>query len=361
MPNYIRCLAQANEYVKASQLGDFEFTDPREGLIFAGWVGAVLPIDEETYITLESELGALIGERWHPLLSSPAWKHERSLVSQRRFVKVVKLHEVYRWEGRVEFKMRLYRTEVRKLLEKGLNPIEFIFWEASEPMQSDERFWKYVAGCYFRSQGYLVTRWQPSGQEGNPDLCAIREPAIAEPLRKYRLIRGGCFTFELELPRIFGLVEPYPVKEQEAHTVVIEAEGRYPYPGIMQLLQRGNAFRPKPGYLEQGYYDEGYVTCPDFPRSDGRVGIISNKENGDLFVSACPKTYSKTKQKAQCIQEFEAFTKLLLLRNFTAREVSELFLSSASLSFYDYLLYIESEAHKLDLITLAEMASEKGR
>jgi len=354
-------LTQANEHVETSELADFEFDDPREGLIFAQWVGATLPLDEESYIHLDWEFGSsLVGEApqpWHSLLSKPAWANERSSITQRRYVKRVYIP----WEGSAKVRNRSYANYVKKIKEGGLNPKELIFW-SPDNIPADHCFWEYIAACYFRNQGYIVTRWHTSRHDGIPDLCAIRESSIIEPLRKLNLIKSGCFTFELELPRVFGLIETQPSQSENSNTVVIEAESKSVSSGIDQLfLRRGARYGRKPGYLVQGFYDEGYVVGPDYPKYDERVGIISNKEDGTLFLAVCPKKYSETKAKEECIQEFSTYVNLLLLRNFTAEEIIKLFAPYDNVSFYDYHFCIQKEVNKLDFTTLVQMVAQKAR
>lgn len=125
---YLSCLSQVNESVRESKFADFEFTDPREAVIFAQFTEALLPIDIESYFKLERELGEYImGYGYNPLLSQPAWSNERSLLQERKYVRFVKLTRVVGddfW-----FDEFAYKREIETLEKEGLDPKKFVFYD----------------------------------------------------------------------------------------------------------------------------------------------------------------------------------------------------------------------------------------
>lgn len=82
-----------------------------------------------------------------------------------------------------------------------------------------------------------------------------------------------------------------------------------------QLLKRENSYKTKTGYLQQGFYDEGYAVGPDYPH-EADTGVISNLDNGDLYFFQCPKRFSNDESRNKAIKEFEMFAKLVVARNF---------------------------------------------
>ncbi len=307
MDKYIKCLINANETARESDVADFEFSKPREAVIFSHWMGAVLPIDEGQWFSLPSESeGPLPSnfdsyEEWDPLLSeSIVYFDSMDFLLQRRYVLFVP--------------PMTYSPIISNIIKKGFNPQTFILIGLNKEKypEYDESFWKYIAGCHLRGRGYLVTKKRPYDMHGCPDIGAYKTPTIMEPLRKYGFIREGCFLVELELPLVFGEVKNNPLEyEMDSHTIVVEAKS--------QRRQENQAEKQLIGYLTSKenhyYFDEGYISGPDFDREHG-IGVISNTIDGELMHNGCKrKTYSSLESKLRAFKQVEMLTKLVLAKN----------------------------------------------
>lgn len=201
-----------------------------------------------------------------------------------------------------------------------------------------------------RKDGYVIMRWQPRKQEGVPDLCAFRT-SILDALRREGWIRDGCFLCELDIFKVFGKVYGKR-KTFEDRTIVLEAESsrRGMSHGIYnQLLKRGDSYRWKAGYLQQGFYDEGYAVGPDYPEK-ADVGIISNLDNGDLYFYQCPKRFSNDESRNKAIEEFEMFVKLVVARNLQVSKIKN-WVSDES-SVWGYLKAIEESIQRKNIAEL---------
>src|SRR4030042_2564245 len=73
MDNYIKCLLGVNNKGRESSVADFEFSEAREAVIFAQWMHAVLPTDENNWFSLPTENEGPLPdnfdtlEEWEPL------------------------------------------------------------------------------------------------------------------------------------------------------------------------------------------------------------------------------------------------------------------------------------------------------
>ena len=345
MDKHISCLYRVNESIKESKCADFEFSDPREAVTFAQFTDALLPIDAQRYIKLSAEIGEhIMYYGWNPLLTRPTWTYESNLLAKRRYVKFLELHNKD-WA----FSDFLYKKAVENLEKEGLDPKEFIFHDLAS--KHGEPFWEYLGGCYFRKEGYAITRWQPRGQEGSPDLCAFRTDVLDE-LREEGCIRDGCFLCELDIFKVFGKVSGKR-KDFEEKTLVLEAESsaRTMNSGIKQLLTRGDSYKWKPGYLYQGFYDEGYVVGPDYPTT-AEVGIVSNSDSGDLYFHRCPKKFSSDEPRKKGIEEFRLFVKLVVARNLVLSRIRN-WVSDES-SIWSYFRAIEESVKQRSIGELLE-------
>ncbi len=332
MDRHISCLLKVNEKAKDSTDADFEFSEPREAVIFAQWVGAFLPSDGETPLKLPGDLvadnfGWYEGGRCNPLLSKSLGYLDISHLMERRYVRF--LRGKYKGEA---FKSA-YSREIEEIIKRGLKPQSFVLVDlGSSYPHYNEPFWEYLAGCYFRKLGYLVTRWMPRGVYGNPDMAAYKSPRILNPLREHGLVGQGCFLFELELPLAFGRVaQSMAGEETEYHSMVVEAESspNKEMEAVDQLhKRRGNG-----GYLKSGHFDEGYITGPDF---QGRQhwgqghfiehtdGVLSNTPDGKLFHRGCEYKSSKPESKEEGFRELEQLVKLVLAKNLSLGHLTEL-------------------------------------
>jgi len=356
LDKYISCLSQINESIRESNYGDFEFTDPREAVVFAQFTGAILPISIDAYFKLDPELGKRVeAYGWHPLLSQPAWSYEMHLFQKRRYVKFA---ELTRFAGEeFWFDESAYKREVDTLEKKGLDPKEFVFYDLNKKAWTayDETFWEYLGGCYFRRKGYAITRWKPRKQEGDPDACAFRT-SMLNPLRKEGWIREGCFLCELDIFKVFGKVYGES-KTFDDRTIVLEAESskKTISNGIKQLAHTRREDKWKAPFLHQGFYDEGYVVGPDYPEKDDFVGIISN-DNGNFYFNQCPKLFSQDEPRKKAIEEFELFVKLVVARNLQASKIRN-WVSDES-SFWNYLKAIEESIQRKSITELLRNVKE---
>jgi len=311
MDKYLNCLKEVNDSIRDSSVADFEFTNAREAATFAHFTGSILPVSEEEYSVLESELGELIGGIWNPLLSIPSWYHGGDLLLKRKYVTFAKLHD---WKG--DFDQSAFGRAVRRIQREGHDPSNFILYDMDREYYTsyDEGFWEYLAGCYLRKLGYIVSRWTPLGQVGAPDLTAFAIPDIAETLSRRGIISGGAFACEIDLFRALGPVSGGRVVEQTS-AVVLEAEsaGGRMYNAIENQLKR-RGYGAKAGYLGQGFYDEGLAVGPDFNRVYD-ITIVSNTEDGGLYVSRGRRDFAQEESRRRAFEGFSRFIKLLLVRN----------------------------------------------
>lgn len=360
MDKYISCLMSTNEAAKESSIADFEFSQPREAVIFSQWMGAVLPIDENRWVRLPSELGWYEEEDRHPLLSESMASFDFSYFLERRYVRFVKLSKVMGQE--VEFDTFACSREIRNIMEEGRDPQEFVLVDLNKKNYPHyhEPFWEYIAGCHFRERGYLVTRWTPTGVLGVPDLGAYKAPSVLNPLRRHKFVKRGLFLFELELPLIFGeAVESAASEETDLHSVVVEAKCSRgsEYNAADQLLRRGE----KGGYLEGGHFDEGYIVGPDFDRPH-EVGTISNAGNGELLYFECKKVYSNPRSREKALHELERLVKLVLAKNLTLSHLLELCKTQqySALSFRGFLDAIEFAFERLTVEEVCSFVQGRG-
>ena len=330
MDKYIKCLTSANNAATESGVADFEFRQPREAIIFSQWMGAILPIDESNPLRLREEKGGFLPGDSNWLDDSPGLFFESLMpvnvdhLLERRYVMfvppltsvttraIIGKHE--------EFDYPAYAQIVRNIKDKGLSPLSVVLVEVDKEKHPKypESFWEYVAGCYFRGEGYLVTRRSPGDLRGGgiPDVCAFKTSSSLNPLLKRGFINHGGFLFELELPFLFGEVAERPaalLSDTDNSSVVVEAKtrGGDESKAEDQLTYRGG----KGGYLEDGHFDEGYIVGPDFSHNH-KVGVISNTPDGKLLTAECKrKTYAYIENKNNVFHRVERLIKLVLIRN----------------------------------------------
>ena len=318
---YTSALRDANPSLLGYEHGVLRFGDPQEALTFALWVAAAqgplsgllcLPMNEEEFIPSDRWLAP--GEFRVALDATQA--------SQRTVVMVLRSHEP-------DHLRRRYLEHYRRIIRAGLEPDQVILWqlcpqakggtEWREPVSdwrepwNHECFWEYLAACYLRRCGYIVTTWHPLADK-NPDLCAYYIPELAEALRCRGVGTGGCFDLELSILHIFGRTSKAPVFRaagQHGRTVVVEAESRD--------VDRSQI----EGYLQSGYFEQGYVCLPDHPEpyqaspwqdlpvvptAPYRFGIISNGRNGKVAVSPS-KEHGEHERVCEALNEFSAHLK----------------------------------------------------
>jgi len=356
---YISCLISANETAKESSIADFEFLEPREAVIFSQWMGAVSPIDEDRWLRLPSELGwyEYEEEDWHPLLSESMASFDFSYFLERRYVRFVNLSNFLG-----QFDKFACSREITNIIKDGCDPREFVLVDLNKKNYPhyDEPFWEYIAGCYFRERGYLVTRWTPTGVPGVPDLGAYEAPSVLNPLRRHKFVKRGLFLFELELPLIFGEAVESPATEAtDVHSVVLEAKSSRDseYSAVDQLLRRGE----KGGYLSRGHFDEGYIVGPDFDRPH-EVGTISNADNGELLHFECKKVYSNPGIREKALHELERLVKLVLAKSLTLGQLLELSKTQqyTALTFRGFLDAIECAFERLTVEEVCSLVQGRG-
>jgi len=319
---YLAMLSKLNNTVIYNGARDdfFEFSDPREALIFAQFTGSVLPVSREKLIDLGDT--AFAERTANPLTVPPIWDlYDAEYLKRRKYVKMVQLYHVDRYgyyDRTAHYPYWAYEFE-----KQGYDLNELIFYniDLAYSRQMDESFWEYIAGLHLRRMGFLITRFCPSGVEGQPDLIAFKDPSTADALKQIGV--KGCFLVELDLIRLFGPATPQrDYEDRGAYTLVVEAESATSkmYNAIAwQVKRRGQPSAPKPGYLESGCFDFGYVAGPDFAREDYDVGIISNK-GGEPFIKRCDITFSSPNVKTDALSELNALLKLWIARNIGVEE-----------------------------------------
>lgn len=313
-------LSKLNSSVKYDGSTDieFEFTDPMEALVFSYFTGSILPVDDENFIDL-AELNQL-EKSTNPLTVPPIWDlYELEQINSRKKVRLVQLYHI---SSVVSFdRTAHYGYWVKEFERKGYNLNELILYniDIAYASQMDEGFWEYVAGLQLRNRGYFVTRFCPSGVDGQPDIIAFRDPEVSSALAKIGISSG--FVFEIDLAMGMNY-RATAANVPERTTAVVEAESKHErmYNAIeWQLKKRGQPSNPKQGYLESGIFDYGYVSGPDFARNDYDVGIISN-ESSEPFFKECSTKFSN-ERSSTALSELIHFLKLWVARNKTLEEI----------------------------------------
>ena len=378
MDKYIKCLRSANETAKESTIADFEFSEPREAIIFAQWMGAVLPIDGNEWFSLPDDLpidknkrfsvpGELKGyEEGQLLLSesmvssfvSPNYLLERRYV---RFVPPLTIDTADKFEGRKKiFNEEAYSQIISDIVKTEHNPQEFILigLDKEKYSQYNESFWEYIAGCYLRGKGYLVTRRKPNGMKGDPDMYAYKTPSVVNPLRRYKFVKGGCFLVELELPLIFGEATESPAADEtEERSVAVEAKD--------QTDEETEADKQLKRYLEDGYFfDEGYITGPDFDHIH-RIGVISNTAEGELLHYEYNKrktSHSLLKNKQEVLNQVKRLVKLVLAKNLSFSRLLELCREKqySEITFRGFLNELSSILEHMTVDDVCSLVQEEG-
>lgn len=339
MDEYLKCLTHINETVTESSIADFEFTQPREAIIFSQWMGATLPIDKENVWRLQSEREGFLPykldwtENSQSLLSesivsiNPRYLRERRYVS---FIPPLASSTYKKMLGKCEeFNQSAYGQIMGNIVNAGLNPQAFVLVELDRQkyIKYNEAFWEYVAGCYLREKGYLVTKWTPDDLRGGgrPDMGAYKTPSVLNPLVRHQFVKNGCFLVELELPLTFGLVtesSAHVLSEEDYRSVVVEAKSKSGEEKAAenQLIYR----RGKGGYLEDGHFDEGYIAGPDFKYAH-KVGSISNKRDGELLFGECRRqNWANPETKARVLNKVKRLAKLVLIKSLPFNRIVEL-------------------------------------
>ena len=315
-------LSKLNNTVRYDGARDdfFEFSDSREALIFAQFTGSVLPVSREKLIDLGDT--AFSERAANPLTVPPIWDlYDAEYLIHRRYVKMVQLYHIDRY-GYYD-RTAHYPYWAGEFEKQGYDLNELIFYniDLAYSRQMDESFWEYIAGLHLRRMGFLITRFCPSGVEGQPDLIAFKDSSMADALMQIGV--KGCFLIEIDLIKLFGSSAQQAYGDRGAYTVVVEAESATSkmYNAIAwQLKRRGQPSAPKPGYLESGCFDFGYVAGPDFAREDYDLGIVSNK-GCEPFIKRCDITFSSPNAKKDALSELNALLKLWIARNIGVEEV----------------------------------------
>lgn len=332
MDKYIKCLKNVNESVIESSVANFAFRDYREAVIFAHWMRAILPVNEERCFRLPGELGwCNENGEFYPLLSESMVSIDPGLLQRRlvRFVAPLQKTTSQLGQDIQEFDHVAYKQEIDKISKEGLNPQSFILVELNRESHPkyNEAFWEYIAGCHFRKLGYLITHWTPNDLPGGgcPDMAAYRIPSLLDPLRRFRFIEKGCFLVELELPFICGDVNNIAeVQISDCHSVVIEAKSRSSHEkaAVDQLVSRGG----NGGYLQGGHFDEGYIVGPDFDGKGHSYGSISNTPEGQLAVIPFRRKTScaLAETRDETLTRLEHIAKQALIKNLSLRSLQRL-------------------------------------
>jgi hypothetical protein len=224
---------------------------------------------------------------------------------------------------------------LEQIKAEGLNPADFVpFKEGHESginkgsvrRYMDEEVVEYITSSFFRSRGFIVDKFSESLTlgSGGPDLFALKIPQLQNDLMDLKVTAGGFYLNELELWGLLG-EGAGGQRIEEAKSIVIEVEsptdsGRFSQ-GKRQLLR-------KPGYLNDGCYDEGYVALPfeehrPFERKaeelgfipEEDVGLLTLSEEGEFILRDCPKFYGKQEKIAELLRSVERIVKLALLKN----------------------------------------------
>jgi hypothetical protein len=253
----------------------------------------------------------------------------------------------YKYIIPIEFNSEI---ELQSILERAFDKIEkptdYIIMriETSKKGNGLESFMEYLAGEYFKKQGFIVENQVPLAHAiGSPDFGGYDLSNIQTATQKY--LPYGFHIIELAMLRLNNKVTKYKISNNYPYNLIV-GEAKTSTKIMDSQLRK---------YLDTGLFDWGFEIHPnkaEATRNDR--GMFTLDENYKIrFIPATNKyEYSKgTTQlsKNEYILWLENYMKFYLIANFTNDELNDFYKSKTNESIdsqYNLVEFIKSISAK---------------
>ena len=330
-------------------VADLEFVNPKEALIFMTYCDGKLFLDDKCWLEIDepmynsSALNLCTIAHSHPeslknerdyriwflngmsswnLLMPPMGKYlslTPEFFEDKKYLKVIEPVT----SGRKKYVdcNETINAAFQDINDAGYDISDFVLLEPT--FIRGESLYEYLAGIYFRDQGYFVSKWGPI----SADIFAYNLPEIRKILARYNMPSDGAFLLEFELWGLGEHIKRESSYRLEEDFVIIEAE---PTPQRTSSTSSqsgiGQAFR----YLKECEINMT-TACAVGPKAHhvggelrDFVGLITYDKEGQLECVYKPQPYHDPENCSEIKWIVEDLIKSIFIRSLGVENLNDL-------------------------------------